>query len=119
VEPQFVRLDEVHPLELWPGFTARPLFGENVMLNLVELAPDAVVPEHSHPHEQLGLVVRGLAVMVVEGTEHECGPMDAYSIPGGVPHSARFGPEGAIVLDIFQPVREEYRERWTEGGELG
>jgi hypothetical protein len=34
---------------------------------------------------------------------------DAYAIPGDVPHSGRAGPEGCTVLDVFQPVREEYR----------
>jgi len=112
VEAQFVKLDEVRALELGAGFTAFPLFGENVMMNLVELAPNAVVPEHSHPNEQLGLVLRGLATMIVDGVEHECGPMDAYAIPAGMLHSARFGPDGATVIDVFQPVREEYRAQW-------
>lgn len=114
MEAQFIRLNEVKPLDLGPGFTAYPLFGENVMLNLVELAPNSVVPLHSHPHEQLGVVLRGEATMVVDGVEHVCGPMDAYAIPGGIPHEGRFGPEGATVLDIFQPVREEYRERHSQ-----
>ena len=116
-QPRFVHFDYVKAFELAPGVTGRPLFGAGAMINLIELEPGAVVPLHSHPHEQLGIVIRGLAVMVVEGVEHECGPMDAYAIPGGIPHSARFGPEGATVLDIFQPVREEYRERWTAEGE--
>src|SRR4029079_10818864 len=68
MDSQFVRLDQVRALDLGPGFTAFPLFGENVMLNLVELAPNSVVPMHSHPHEQLGLVLRGDAVMNGGGT---------------------------------------------------
>jgi hypothetical protein len=31
-------------------------------------------------------------------------------------HSAYCGPEGALVLDIFTPVREDYRERWDALG---
>jgi quercetin dioxygenase-like cupin family protein len=117
VEPQFVHLDQVRPLDLGPGFTARPLFGENAMLNLVELAPNSEVPVHSHPHEQLGIVLRGLQVLIIDGVEYELGPMQAYCLPGGLEHGARFGPEGATVLDVFQPVREEYRRQWTGGGE--
>ncbi len=113
MEPRFVHFDHVPPLDLGPGFVARPLVGENVMVNLVELAPNSTVPLHSHPHEQLGVVLRGLQVLVIDGEEHRLGPMDAYSIPGGVEHSAWFGPEGATVLDVFQPVREDYLERWT------
>jgi quercetin dioxygenase-like cupin family protein len=80
------------------------------MVNLVELEPGSVFPLHSHPHEQLGVVLRGEQV---DGVEYPLGPMDGYVISAGVEHGARFGPDGATVLDIFQPVREDYRERWS------
>ncbi len=113
-EPQFVCFDDIHPFELAEGATGRPLVGEGVMINLVELEPNAVVPVHSHPHEQLGVVLRGLQVLIVDGVEHPLGPLEGYVIPGGVEHGARFGPDGATVLDVFQPVREDYRARWRE-----
>ena len=37
------------------------------MINLIELEPGATVPLHSHPHEQLGLVLRGMQALVVDG----------------------------------------------------
>jgi quercetin dioxygenase-like cupin family protein len=111
MEPQFVRFDEIRPFELAAGVSGRPLAGEGAMLNLVELEPGAVVAQHSHPHEQLGICLRGLMVLVVDGVEHPLGPMDAYVLPGNVEHSARAGPEGALVADVFQPVRREYLER--------
>ena len=43
------------------------------------------------------------------------GPMQGYVLPGGVEHSAYCGPDGALVLDVFRPVREDYRERWGAG----
>ncbi len=60
MEPQFVHFDHVQPFELVEGVTGRPLFGEGAMLNLIELEPGAVVPLHSHEHEQLGIVLRGM-----------------------------------------------------------
>jgi len=30
-----------------------------------------------------------------------------------IEHSAYGGPEGSLVIDIFQPVREDYRDRWN------
>jgi quercetin dioxygenase-like cupin family protein len=112
MEPQFVRLDDVRPFELAPGVTGRPLFGEGAMLNLIRFEPGATVPLHSHPHEQLGVVLEGMQALVVDGVAHELGPFEAYVLPGGVEHSAYCGPDGALVLDVFQPVREDYRERW-------
>jgi quercetin dioxygenase-like cupin family protein len=116
VEPQFVTLESLRAFALAPGVSGRPLFGEHAMLNLIEFAPSAVVPPHSHEHEQLGLVIRGEQFLVVAGLEHRLGPLDAYSIPGGIEHSAHCGPDGALVLDVFHPVREDYRERWRRAG---
>jgi quercetin dioxygenase-like cupin family protein len=111
--PRLVRLGEVTPFELTAGVSGRPLFGQGAMLNLLEFDPGSTVPLHSHEHEQLGLVLRGMQALVVDGVAHELGPMEGYVLPSGVEHSAYCGPEGALVLDIFQPVREEYLERWT------
>src|SRR5262245_27900108 len=114
VEPQFIRFDDVRPFTLTEGVSGRPLFGERCMLNLIEFEPGAVVQLHSHPHEQLGIVLRGMQALVVDGVARELGEMEGYVLPGGVEHSAYCGPEGATVLDVFQPVRDEYRERWEE-----
>lgn len=105
-----VRLREAVRLELAPGVTMRPLFGEGAMLNLLEFEPGAAVSAHTHPHEQLGHVVEGELTLSIDGREHVLGPGDAYQIPGGVEHAAR--SEGrCLVMDVFQPVREDYRER--------
>jgi len=114
VEPTFVRFDDVHPFALAEGVSGRPLFGSRTMLNLIEFEPGAVVPLHNHPHEQLGIVLRGMQALVVDGVARELRPMDGYILPGGVEHCAYCGPDGALVLDIFQPVREDYRERWEQ-----
>jgi quercetin dioxygenase-like cupin family protein len=112
MEPVFVRLDDVPPFELAAGVSGRPLFGEGAMLNVIEFEAGATVALHSHPHEQLGIVLRGMQALVVDGVAHELGPMEGYVLPGGVEHSAYCGPDGALVVDVFRPVREDYRSRW-------
>ncbi len=106
---QFVSLPELRRFTLAEGVTAQALFGEGAMLNLVELAPGARVPRHSHPHEQLGVVLRGELTLETVAGEHVLRPMDAYALPGEIEHGAVAGPEGALVLDVFQPIREDYR----------
>jgi len=88
-------------LELAPGVRMKPLFGHGAMLNLLEFDAGAAVPAHSHPHEQLGLLLEGELALTIGG----------YQIPGGVEHSARARSGACRVLDVFQPVREDYRER--------
>jgi quercetin dioxygenase-like cupin family protein len=109
VKPQFVDFGSLRAFQLAEGVTGRPLFGEGAMINLIEFEPGAVVPVHSHPHEQLGIVLRGVQILVIDGEDHPLGPMQGYVLPGGLEHGARCGPEGATVIDVFQPVREDYR----------
>ena len=51
------------------------------MLNLIRFEPGATVPLHSHPHEQLGIVLEGMQALVVEGVAHEFGPMRRTCCP--------------------------------------
>jgi quercetin dioxygenase-like cupin family protein len=106
---RILRLDSLDPFALAAGVQARALFGDATMLNLVELEPGAVVPEHSHPHEQMGIVISGEIVMIIAGEERPCHAMDAMHIPSGVVHGAYAGTEGAVVLDVFVPIREDFR----------
>jgi quercetin dioxygenase-like cupin family protein len=99
--------------ELAPGVYAAPVFGDQMMLNLIEFEAGAVVALHSHPHEQVGMVLAGDLLFTIGGVEHRLGPDAGYQIPGGVEHEARAGPAGCRVLDVFHPVREDYRERWA------
>lgn len=109
VEPQFISFTGVESFQMADGVTGKALFGEGAMINLVELEPGAVVALHSHPHEQLGVILRGSMTLRVAGTSHLLEEMDAYTLPGDVEHEGIAGREGALVLDVFQPVREDYR----------
>jgi quercetin dioxygenase-like cupin family protein len=109
VEPQFISFAQASEFPLADRVTAKALFGERAMLNLVELEPGAVVARHSHPHEQLGMILRGSMTLVVAGEDHQLEEMDGYALPGAVEHEGIAGPRGALVLDVFQPVRDDYR----------
>ena len=101
--------DEIQPRTLVPGVTARIASGERMMFSLVTLAPNAVVPTHSHPHEQMGMMVSGTMEFTIEGETLAFSGNEMYFVPGGVPHAAKAGPGGAVALDAFSPPREEYR----------
>jgi len=104
-----VALDSAPSFELAPGVIGRSLSGERCTLNRVELAPGSSVPQHDHPHEQIGLVLEGRVMMTIDGVAHDLGPGDAYVVTAGVRHGARVDDSGAVVLDMFTPVREDYR----------
>jgi quercetin dioxygenase-like cupin family protein len=79
------------------------------MFALVDLEPGALVPNHSHPHEQAGLVLEGELEFEIGGERRTLKAGDVYTIPGDVKHSARALAQKARVLDVFTPTREEYK----------
>jgi quercetin dioxygenase-like cupin family protein len=106
---RFWNPEDIAPKVLAPGVTAKIAAGEKLMFSLVTLAPDAVVPTHSHPHEQMGMMVSGSMEFTIEGVTRSLSGNEMYLVPGGVPHAAKAGPGGAVALDAFSPPREEYR----------
>ncbi|MCV0402884.1 MAG: cupin domain-containing protein [Chloroflexi bacterium] len=77
---------------------------------MVELDPDAVVPEHTHASEQNGMVLTGRMTFRIADEERELGPGGTWRILGDVPHSAVAGPDGAVVIDVFSPIRTDWDE---------
>jgi len=85
------------------------LHGERMMMVLNATLPGHSVPTHSHPHEQVGMVYSGRAILRIGDEEREVGPGDFYCIPSDVPHSDTvLGDEPFVMLDVFYPVREDF-----------
>jgi quercetin dioxygenase-like cupin family protein len=101
-------LAEMPVVRVWDGVHARRVEGDRVTLAIVELDPDAVVPEHRHPAEQNGMVLRGQMTFRVGDEERLLGPGGTWRIRGDVPHSAIAGPDGAEVIDVFSPIRSDW-----------
>ena len=94
---------------IFPGVHIRTAAADKMMMSVVEIEPLAVVEAHSHPHEQVGMVLAGRAVFTIGGEEKTLEAGDLYRIPGGVVHKVVALGESVVALDIFDPVREEYR----------
>ena len=107
----FDRWDALVPFELADGVQLRIMSGERVMMSFVTLDPGGEVPQHSHPHEQMGMGVEGSFELVIDGESRVIRRGDIYLIPSNVVHSARGLDERAVALDIFSPPREDYLAR--------
>ncbi len=94
--------------QIWDGIHARVISGDRLLLGVVELDPGAVAREHSHEHEQLGIVLSGTITFRIGDETRELGPGETWTIPSNVPHEATAGPEGCVVLDVFAPVRQDW-----------
>jgi quercetin dioxygenase-like cupin family protein len=94
---------------IFPGVTIRTAAAERMMMSLVDLAPHAVVAEHSHPHEQVGMVIEGRATFYIGAEEKTLQAGDMYRIPGNIRHRVVALDRPVKALDIFYPIRDEYR----------
>lgn len=57
--------------------------------------PGQVVETHSHPFEAQALVTQGEMWLTRGADTRHLGPGDEFHLPAHVPHSERYGPEGA------------------------
>ena len=104
-----VDVADLESLDVWGDTVqARVVVGENASLAVVELAPDALVPGHQHVHEQLGICVEGEITFTIGEETRTLGPGGTWRIPSDRPHHAVAGPHGAVVIDIFAPVRADW-----------
>jgi quercetin dioxygenase-like cupin family protein len=99
---------------IWDGVVARAIVGREMTFAVVELGPNATVAEHRHPNEQIGIVLKGSMRFRIGGETREIRVGDTYAIPGDVPHDAVAGPEGAVVIDAFAPVRKDWARLGSE-----
>jgi quercetin dioxygenase-like cupin family protein len=105
----FADLSALPPQQIWDGVVGRTVHGERVTFSLVELDPDVTVPEHSHENEQLGVVLTGALTFTVGAETRELGPGQSWCITAHVPHSVVAGPDGAVLVEVFSPVRDDWR----------
>lgn len=118
--PTFIELERAPKFAQMEGLETMVLtglHGEQMMMVLNATLPGHSVPTHSHPHEQIGMVYSGRAILRIGDEEREVGPGDFYCIPANVPHSdTALGDEPFVMLDIFYPVREDFVARCKAGG---
>jgi quercetin dioxygenase-like cupin family protein len=102
-----VASDAVEPAEPIDGVQLALLAaGERMNVQQFRIEPGAIVPEHSHHHEQLGYLLRGRLTFIVDGEEIVVEADDSYSLPGDEPHAVENrGDSVAKGIDIFSPPR--------------
>jgi quercetin dioxygenase-like cupin family protein len=104
----FDDLASIGPQDIWNGVAVRAVHGERITLGVVELEPDSNVPEHRHENEQLGMVLSGSLTFRVGEESRELGPGGTWCIPSNVRHEVTAGPDGAVVIDVFAPTRDDW-----------
>ena len=98
----------VAPREVAPGYLGRYVLSDHITQGRVDIASGAVIPDHSHPHEQWTLLLSGSFELTVSGVTQVLQPGQMLYIASHERHSAR-ALTACVVLDVFHPPRDDYR----------
>lgn len=104
----FLSLHELEEKEIVPGFKGQFVHSENMTFAYWDIEVGAVLPEHSHAHEQVATVISGEFEMTVNGETEALRPGSVAIIPSDAVHSGR-AVTVCRIIDAFYPVREDYR----------
>jgi len=97
----------IQPVEIAPGFRARFIHSANMTFALWDVDDGALLPEHSHPHEQITQITQGQFEITVNGKTQVMGVGSLIVIPSHAIHSGK-ALTACKILDVFYPVREDY-----------
>jgi quercetin dioxygenase-like cupin family protein len=91
-----------------PGIEQKTLvYGERTLMTEFLLKKGGRFPQHSHPHEQTGYLVKGRIRLSIGPEESDLMAGDSWCIPSGVEHGAEI-LEDSVAIEVFSPVREDY-----------
>jgi quercetin dioxygenase-like cupin family protein len=94
-----------HPAE---GIERQMVIGERIMIVRFRFVPFLVTPEHTHPHEQMSLIISGRVRFFIEGKERIVSAGDVLHFPSNCRHGATMLDEEVVLIDIFSPIREDF-----------
>src|SRR4030042_194211 len=81
--------------------------GDHMIMDEFLLKKGAVIPEHSHPYEQTGYLVKGKIRLFMDSIYRDLDPGDSWNIKKDIKHKAEI-IEDSVALEVFSPLREDY-----------
>ncbi len=104
---KLIRWNDLEKESLNPLLERQFISTAGVTLARFVLRQGVMVPEHSHPNEQLAYVLEGALKFTIAGQEHVVRGGEVLCIPPNVPHRAE-ALEDTLDLDVFVPARADW-----------
>ncbi|WP_234793630.1 cupin domain-containing protein [Mycolicibacterium porcinum] len=115
---EIVTVDDLPAYRPIKGMSGRAVFGQRIQVTHVVFEPHSTVPVHTHPQEQIGMLLKGDAELAFDdGTRQRLAGHCAYVVPPDVPHGLIVGAEGAEFVETFFPIRQDYYLHARDGVE--
>jgi quercetin dioxygenase-like cupin family protein len=104
----FIEINKLSSKEVIMGYTGRAIHTGKISLMYWTVEAGAVMPVHSHRHEQVAHVLRGKFELTVNGETRILEPGTVAVIPADLPHGGHAITD-CELLDVFNPEREDYK----------
>jgi quercetin dioxygenase-like cupin family protein len=102
------KISDIKKKFLTEGIIGQYVHGDSTTLGWVTIQAGSKLPAHHHPHEQITLMLEGKMEMQIGNESFMLEPGTVKVIGSNVPHSA-IAHTDCILIDVFSPVREDYR----------
>ena len=103
-----IELSNIIPKEIIPGCHAKLIHTQNMSFAFWNIEKGAIIPEHHHINEQVMQVIEGEFELTLNKTTKIYNPGSLVVIPPNIHHSGKAITD-CELLDVFSPVREEYK----------
>lgn len=90
-----------------PGFHGQIVHTPDMTLVLWHIESGSVLPEHSHPNEQITYLLSGAFEMTVGGETKVCEAGSMVTIPPNILHYGE-ALSPVVLFDVFRPAREDF-----------
>jgi quercetin dioxygenase-like cupin family protein len=85
------------------------VYGEATLMTEFRLSKGASLPEHTHPHEQIGYLVQGRIKLFIDAKSKVLTAGDSWCVPSNAVHRAEI-LEDSVAIEVFSPARAEYKK---------
>lgn len=106
--PSVYNLEDQKPYRQEPGFEQVVFRGIDQLVGFSQIGPEKEASDpHTHPYEQLNILVEGRLDFLVDGERVELEPYDTLAIPPEIPHTSRAVENETATLLALWPLRED------------
>jgi quercetin dioxygenase-like cupin family protein len=96
----FFKLDDMKRDLVTPSYSPAEgptIWGEKIAVGLYSYPAGGEGKPHSHPNEQVQVVLKGRAIMNIGGEEKMIGPGDAFLVPANTEHSGKILEDMEVI----------------------
>ena len=119
MEPRKYSWETLKREQMNPLIARQVIHAQNMTLARISLNAGAVVPRHSHPNEQVTVLLQGrLQFRFDNGRTVELAASEILEIPPNEAHEV-VALEDSVALDLFSPPRHDWQrgeDQYLRGG---